>query len=129
MRGGRARHKNETFNTLQGYQFEHNFGHGNQHLSTVFAHLMLLAFFVDQLQQLGCKLFTKALERLYSNLFKGKVESPPLDFDGAPNDTLSPPAVTFVSLSASKTSGGRPPVLLKVSRSETMAFNWIVFDC
>ena len=70
MRGGRARHKieNETFNTLknQGYQFEHNFGHGNQHLSTVFSYLMLLAFFVDQLQQLGCKLFTKALERLYS---------------------------------------------------------------
>ncbi|MCK4608035.1 MAG: transposase [Gammaproteobacteria bacterium] len=70
MRGGRARHKieNETFNTLknQGYQFEHNFGHGNKHLSTVFAHLMLIAFFVDQLQQLGCKLFTKALVRLHS---------------------------------------------------------------
>lgn len=68
MKGGRARHKieNETFNTLknQGYQFEHNFGHGNQHLSTVFAYLMMLAFFVDQLQQLGCKAFTKALARL-----------------------------------------------------------------
>ena len=72
MRGGRARHKieNETFNTLknQGYQFEHNFGHGYKHLSTVFANLMVLAFFVDQLQQLGCKLFTKALKR-----FKSKV--------------------------------------------------------
>jgi len=70
MRGGRARYKieNETFNTLknQGYQFEHNFGHGNKYLSTVFAHLMLIAFFVDQLQQLGCKLFTKALARLHS---------------------------------------------------------------
>lgn len=70
MRGGRARHKieNETFNTLknQGYQFEHNFGHGNQHLSTVFAYLMMIAFFVDQLQQLGCKTFTRALERLKS---------------------------------------------------------------
>lgn len=70
MRGGRARHKieNETFNTLknQGYQFEHNFGHGNKHLSTVFAHLMMLAFFVDQLQQLGCKLFKKALTRLHT---------------------------------------------------------------
>lgn len=68
MRGGRARHKieNETFNTLknQGYQFEHNFGHGKKHLSTVFAYLMVLAFFVDQLQQLGCKTFTKALARL-----------------------------------------------------------------
>lgn len=68
MKGGRARHKieNETFNTLknQGYQFEHNFGHGKKHLSTVFAYLMMLAFFVDQLQQLGCKAFTKALARL-----------------------------------------------------------------
>jgi hypothetical protein len=68
MRGGRARHKieNETFNTLknQGYQFEHNFGHGKKHLSTVFAYLMMLAFFVDQLQQLGCKVFSKALARL-----------------------------------------------------------------
>ena len=45
MRGGRARWKieNETFNTLknQGYQLEHNFGHGQQHLSVVFATLML----------------------------------------------------------------------------------------
>ena len=41
MRGGRSRWKieNETFNTLknQGYQFEHNFGHGEQNLSVVFA--------------------------------------------------------------------------------------------
>jgi len=70
MRGGRARHKieNETFNTLknQGYQFEHNFGHGKKHLSTVFAYLMMLAFFVDQLQQLGCKTFNKALTRLHT---------------------------------------------------------------
>jgi len=38
MRGGRARWRieNETFNTLknQGYHFEHNFGHGEQHLSS-----------------------------------------------------------------------------------------------
>src|SRR5262249_6389576 len=70
MRGGRARHKieNETFNTLknQGYQFEHNFGHGYKNLSTVFAFLMLTAFFVDQLVQLGCPLFSKALARLKS---------------------------------------------------------------
>src|SRR5256714_4769261 len=41
MRGGRARWKieNETFNTLknQGYNFEHNYGHGEQHLSLVVA--------------------------------------------------------------------------------------------
>ena len=64
MRGGRARWKieNETFNTLknQGYHFEHNFGHGYQHLSVVFASLMMLAFLVDQVQQLCCALFQAA---------------------------------------------------------------------
>jgi hypothetical protein len=61
MRGGRARWKieNETFNTLknQGYHFEHNFGHGKNKLSVVFAMLMILAFAVDQAQQLACHLF------------------------------------------------------------------------
>ena len=60
MRGGRARGKieNETFNTLknQGYNFEHNYRHGEQHLSVVFATLMMLAFWVDQAQQLCCAL-------------------------------------------------------------------------
>jgi hypothetical protein len=60
-RGGRGRWKieNETFNTLknQGYQFEHNFGHGDVNLSVVFAMLMMLAFLVDQVQQLCCPLF------------------------------------------------------------------------
>jgi hypothetical protein len=64
MRGGRARWKieNETFNTLknQGYHFEHNFGHGKRHLSVVFASLMMLAFAVDQAQQLACRLFQAA---------------------------------------------------------------------
>jgi hypothetical protein len=64
MRGGRARWKieNETFNTLknQGYHFEHNFGHGQQHLSVVFALLMMLAFAIDQAQQLACQLFQAA---------------------------------------------------------------------
>lgn len=61
MRGGRARWKieNETFNTLknQGYNFEHNYGHGTQNLSVVFAAVMLLAFLGDQTQQLCCALF------------------------------------------------------------------------
>jgi hypothetical protein len=64
MRGGRARWRieNETFNTLknQGYHFEHNYGHGYQYLSVVFAVLMMLAFFVDQVQQLCCPLFQAA---------------------------------------------------------------------
>jgi hypothetical protein len=64
MRGGRARWKieNETFNTLktQGYELEHNYGHGQQHLATVFALLTMLAFLVDQAQELGCRLFQAA---------------------------------------------------------------------
>ena len=64
MQGARARWRieNETCNTLknQGYHFEHNFGHGYQHLSVVFATLMMLAFLVDQVQQLCCPLFPAA---------------------------------------------------------------------
>jgi hypothetical protein len=45
---GRARWKieNETFNTLKnnGYNLEHNFGHGKQHLATFLATMNLLAF-------------------------------------------------------------------------------------
>jgi hypothetical protein len=70
MRGGRARWKieNETFNTLknQGYNFEHNYGHGEQHLSVVFAMLMMLAFLVDQTQQLCCALFRAVWAKLGS---------------------------------------------------------------
>src|SRR5258705_8652898 len=70
MRGGRARWKieNETFNTLknQGYNFEHNYGHGEQHLSVVFAMLMMLAFLVDQTQQLWCALFQAVWAKLGS---------------------------------------------------------------
>src|SRR5881409_2705116 len=68
MRGGRARWKieNETFNTLknQGYHFEHNYGHGQQHLATVLALLMLLAFLVDQIQQRCCQLFRRLWQGL-----------------------------------------------------------------
>jgi hypothetical protein len=67
VRGGRARWhiENETFNTLknQGYQFDHNFGHGEKNLSVVFAFLMMLAFLVDQTQQLCCPLFQAAWEK------------------------------------------------------------------
>ncbi len=61
MVGGRTRWKieNETFNTLknQGYHFEHNFGLGKNYLRMRFAMLMMLAFLVDQTQQLSCNLF------------------------------------------------------------------------
>lgn len=63
MKAGRARWKieNETFNTLknQGYRFEHNYGHGHQHLSCVFAHVMLLAFLSDQILQKCSQPFQK----------------------------------------------------------------------
>lgn len=55
MQAGRSRWKieNETFNTLknQGYGFDHNYGHGQQHLATTLAYLMLMAFTIDQLIQ------------------------------------------------------------------------------
>lgn len=67
MKGGRARWKieNETFNTLknQGYQFEHNFGHGNKHLYSVFILLMTLAFLIDQIQEISSGFFQAALEK------------------------------------------------------------------
>ena len=68
MRGGRARWKieNETFNTLknQGYNLEHNYGHGEQNLSVVLALLMMLAFLVDQVQQLCCPRFQAAWRKM-----------------------------------------------------------------
>jgi hypothetical protein len=70
VRGGRARWKieNETFNTLknQGYHYEHNYGHGKQHLSVVFSMLMMLAFLVDQTQQLCCPLFRAVWKKVGS---------------------------------------------------------------
>ena len=56
VRAARARWKieNEGFNTLknQGYHLEHNFGHGDQHLSEAFFTLNLLAFFMHQIFEL-----------------------------------------------------------------------------
>lgn len=67
MRAGRARWKieNETFNTLknQGYNLEHNYGLGKKNLSAVFTILMMLAFLIDQAQQMSCWLFKAALAR------------------------------------------------------------------
>ncbi|MGQ7848831.1 transposase [Granulosicoccus sp. 3-233] len=67
VQAGRTRWKieNEVFNTLknQSYRFEHNYGHGTQYLSSVLGGLMLLAFLIDQLQQIACRLFQRALER------------------------------------------------------------------
>ena len=68
MRAGRSRWKieNETFNTLknQGYHFEHNFGLGKKHLSEIYINLMMLAFLVDQTQQIACPLFQAVLKKM-----------------------------------------------------------------
>jgi len=70
MRAGRSRWKieNETFNTLknQGYNFTHSYGHGKQFLATVFMLLMMLAFFVDQIQQGYNELFQQAWQKAQS---------------------------------------------------------------
>jgi hypothetical protein len=74
--GGRARWKieNETFNTLKnlGYNFEHNYGHGKKHLSTIFCMLMMLAFLIDQVQEICCTLFQRCKKRAgtYRNLWE-----------------------------------------------------------
>jgi len=64
MRAGRSRWRieNATFNTLknQGYNFEHNYGHGYKNLCSVMTMLMMLAFLVDQAQALCCKVYQQA---------------------------------------------------------------------
>lgn len=66
MKAGRSRWRieNETFNTLknQGYHLGHNFGLGKENLSAVFTILMMLAFLIDQAQQMSCWLFQAALQ-------------------------------------------------------------------
>jgi len=58
---GRCRWKveNEGFNVLKnhGYHFEHNYGHGQQHLSTVLLTLLMLAFLFHSALHLGCRMY------------------------------------------------------------------------
>lgn len=68
MKGGRARWKveNETFNTLKNleYNFEHNYGHGKKYLSTNLCLLMMMAFLIDQVQAIACRLFQAIRKKL-----------------------------------------------------------------
>lgn len=61
MRAGRARWRieNHTFLALkrQGYNFEHSYGHGKQHLQSVLGTLMVLALLIDQVQIGFCRVF------------------------------------------------------------------------
>ena len=65
MRAGRTRWKieNETINTLKnhGYEFEHNYGHGCEHLSTIMACLIMIAFLIDQIEMLSCSVYKAAV--------------------------------------------------------------------
>ena len=76
-KAGRARWKieNETFNALKnlGYNFEHNYGHGKKYLSTVFCLLMMLAFLIDQVQEISCALFQRCKKSIgtYRDLWQG----------------------------------------------------------
>ncbi len=66
---GRSRWQIEdTFNSLKnrGYQLEHNYGHGKEHLSTVFLFLMMLAVLVDQMELIACTLFKRAPQMIGS---------------------------------------------------------------
>jgi hypothetical protein len=58
---GRARWKveNEGFNVLknQGYHFEHNYGHGQQHLTAVLLTLLFLAFLFHTVLHLSCPMY------------------------------------------------------------------------
>jgi len=72
MRTGRGRWKieNETFNTLKnlGYNFEHNYGHGQKNLCTVLALLMMLAFLIGQLQQGWNELFQASWHKMQTKV-------------------------------------------------------------
>jgi hypothetical protein len=65
---GRARWKieNESFNTLKtkGYNLEHNFGHGQHHLSAVLAILNLTAFAFHTVAELLVGLWRNALHQI-----------------------------------------------------------------
>lgn len=72
VKGGRARWKieNEVFNTLknQGYHLEHNFGHGEKHLSMNFFLLNLLAFFMHQILELTDPLYQRCRAKFSSRI-------------------------------------------------------------
>ena len=67
-RDGRSRWKveNEGINVLKnhGYHFEHNYGHGQQHLSTLLLTLLLLAFLFHTALALSCTRYQAVREEL-----------------------------------------------------------------
>ncbi len=73
MRAGRARWRmeNETFHALknQGYHLGHTYGLGKKDLSALFAHLMMLVFLIDQVQQMCSPLFQAARAKSLGNKY------------------------------------------------------------
>jgi hypothetical protein len=65
---GRSRWKveNEGINVLKhrGYNFEHNYGHGDQHLAAVLLSLLLLAFLFHTALDLGCWMYHAIRQKL-----------------------------------------------------------------
>lgn len=70
VKGGRCKWKieNECFNTLknQGYNIEHNYGHGKKNLCFNFYLLTLLAFFFHQIFELTDRLYKACREKFGS---------------------------------------------------------------
>ena len=54
--------ENELFNVIKnkGYNLEHSYGHGKQYLCSTLGGMMLLAFLIDEIQVLACRLFQAA---------------------------------------------------------------------
>lgn len=51
----------QNISLLNGVHY--NFGHGNKHLCSVMGLLMMLAFLIDQVQLLGCRLYQAARKK------------------------------------------------------------------
>ena len=67
VNAARARWKieNENFKALKskdGYNMEHSYGHGKKNLCTIFGLLAILALLIDQVLEISCPLFKKALK-------------------------------------------------------------------
>ena len=120
MRAGRARWRieNETFNPLKnhGYNFEHNFGHGEKQLSTVFAYLMMPAFLIDQVQPRGCVLFAKA---------RAKAERPRYFWEKLRGLFLSYEFADWAMLSTGPSPSGTGPSWWSMTRRN----RWTVTGC
>jgi len=110
IKAGRCRWKieNETFNTLknQGYNFEHNYGHGNKYLSAVMAHLMLLAFFIDQILQgfdkkfQACYAKMKSKASLWERMRSILIHYVAGSFEELYSAIIHPPPKIFLSVAA-----------------------------